>query len=624
MRHLVVGTAGHIDHGKSTLVRLLTGIDPDRLKEEKLRGITIDLGFADLDLGEGRILSFVDVPGHERFVRHMVAGASGIDAVLLVVAADEGIRPQTREHVTVCDLLGIRHGIVAVTKADLVDGELLEVVALEVRDFLTGTFLEEPLVVAFSSKTGAGRESLLDALRGLFDRVPRRAHSGVPRLPVDRSFVQHGFGTVVTGTLVTGSLAEGEEVEVLPGALRGRIRGLQVHRTKVARAEAGSRVAANLQGLACDDAPRGATLTRPGALMTTRRLHARLRLLPETVPTLRRGGRVRFHQGTCEREARIVPLDWSGDGDARAEIVLSDDTVLLPGDRFILRRPSPVDTVGGGEVLDIRPPRRRSRMPIDERAVDEGPAGALLLRLARAGDGGRERGSLASELGLSPRDLDTLAEGPVSRGKIVPAGGSWFDASVWSSLEERARQTLAEFHAREPLRPGMAREELRVRAGGAMPPDAWRGLLEGLAQRDLVRLEGERVALADHRVVLSPTDLEVRDRIAERFRRAGLDPPSVAEAVSGEDPEKAARLLDLLLAEGRLVRIRDGRLFDAGALERLRGKLREYGRTSRTIDVSAFKELAGVTRKNAIPLLEQLDAERSTRRLGNMREILIG
>ncbi len=621
MRHLIVGTAGHIDHGKSALVKALTGVDPDRLKDEQARGITIELGFADLELGPDRAVAFVDVPGHERFVRHMVAGATGIDAVLLVISADEGVKPQTREHLEICNLLEIRHGVVALSKRDLVDDELVEVASLEVREFLEGSFLEHAAVVAVSARDGGGMEELVEQLGALFDRVAQRTSAGVPRLPVDRSFVLRGFGTVVTGSLASGLLEEGQEVEVLPRGARGRVRGLQVHHRPVPRATAGQRTAVNLQGLGCDDVPRGSTVTVPGALATTRRVWARLKLLPGAPERLLRGGPVQFHQGTTERAARLRVLEALAGRELRGEIFLAQPAVLLPGDRFILRRPAPVNTVGGGVILDVSPPHGRRHLAQLAALESAGPAEALLLRLARAGISGAAPERLARELGIRGGELAKLLEEGERDGSVVGAAGRLFTGEAWSDLERRTLVTLADFHEQEALRQGMSREELRAKVGESVPQEVWRLLLDGLERRGEIRLAGDSVSRAGHEVVLDGAERALAERIERRFREARLDPPELAEVLSGEPAGRGKRIVDLLIAEGRLVKIRGGRLFHAEPLAWLIDRLRQYARTSPTIDVAAFKELAGVTRKNAIPLLEHLDERRLTRRVGNLREL---
>ena len=622
-RHLVLGTAGHIDHGKSALVLALTGTDPDRWQEEKRRGITIDLGFADLTLDEDRVLSFVDVPGHERFVRHMVAGATGIDAVMLVVAADQGVQPQTREHLDICRLLGIDRGIVALTKSDLVDADLGEVVALEVRELLEGTFLEDAPIVPVSSRTLEGLDDVREALAGLFDTVAPRSETGVPRLPIDRSFTMRGFGTVVTGTLVSGTLATGDEVVVLPKQKRGRVRGLQVHHAAVERVHAGQRTAVNLQGLDCDDVPRGVTLTRPGALSSTRRVWANVTLLGRAPQSLRRGGPVRFHQGTCERAARFRVLKTAEDGTLRVELYLEEMAVLAPGDRFILRRPAPVDTVGGGTIVDVRPPRPKeaTESAFGEEALELDTA--LVLRLDRIGAAGRDLDGLAAELAVTQQQLAERLVDLQQEGTIVRAGARLFDGQTWQELQQAVTAQLAEFHEREPLRTGISREELRSRVAKAMPQDAWRQLLEQVAAEGGARLDADKVALARHEVVLEGSERELAERIERAFLDGGLEPPEMSDATGGTDAASAKKIVELLIARGSLVRIQDGKLFHASALEALVRKLNAYAAGSRTIDVAGFKTLAGVTRKHAIPLLEHLDAQRVTRRVGNNREILI-
>jgi selenocysteine-specific elongation factor len=621
VRHLVVGTAGHVDHGKSSLVLALTGTDPDRLEEEKRRGVTIDLGFADLELPVCTI-SFVDVPGHERFVRHMIAGAAGIDAVLLVVAADEGVEPQTREHLGICSLLEVRHGIVVLTKADLVEPEILELVRLEVRDFVAGTFLDAAPIVPVSARTGAGLDRLRDELSRLAERVPERPITGVTRLPIDRSFVLHGFGTVVTGTLVSGRIQEGDSVAILPGGRSAKVRGIQVHHTRVAEARAGQRVAVNLQGLSRDEAPRGSTVSVPVGIPVSRRALVRLRLLPGAPERIRRSGSVRFHQGTWEAAARFRVRGDREDGWLDADVILAADAVLLPGDRFVIRLPSPVGTVGGGTVVDVRPAGRRSSRSHATLSADAPLSELVLDRIVRHGVAGMREADLVAELGLADAEI-TRALAALDEGRrIARAPGLVFHDAAWAAVKDAVESDLRSFHLAEPLRAGAPREEMRTRLCKAMPREAWRALLEEMERSGLVRLLGERVALAGHRVVLSESDLGSAERIERAFREAGLQPPDAREVLAREPGERASRVLEWLVTEERLVRIRDGRLFHAEALQELRAKVSAYGKHSKTIDVASFKELTGVTRKNAIPLLEQLDAERRTRRVGNHREIL--
>jgi selenocysteine-specific elongation factor len=623
VRHVVVGTAGHIDHGKSSLVEALTGTHPDRLEEERRRGITIELGYSDVDLGEGHLLSLVDVPGHERFVRHMVAGVAGIDAVLLVVAADEGPMPQTREHLDICDLLNIQHGLVALTKIDLVDPDLVEVVRLELIDALKGTFLANASLLNVSARTGEGMSELRGSLRELFRRVKERPADGPARLPVDRSFVLRGFGTVVTGTLYSGTLREAQEVEILPGGPSARIRGLQVHRNAVAKVSAGTRVAVNLQGVDCDQVPRGSTLATPAALRPTRRVWAEVAFLPGAPESLsRRGGEVRLHQGTCERWARLRVLRVEGDR-IQAELILDEDTVLLPGDRFILRRPRPLDTVGGGRIVDAHPPGGAARVRARRLGFEALEAGdPILARVERAGVEGVAISELAANLGRSDAQIREDLDQATDRG-IVLVGGRVFDERAWEAMAREVVTRLDAYHQQQPLRTGMRREDLRTRVARGWSQETWRALLDLLAGRNQIRLAGDLLARAGHRVVMSESDQMMADRLETRFLDGGFDPPEVDAVLRDHGNGRARSILDVLVERGRLVRIADGRLFHGERLAELRRRLAAYRERSSTIDVAAFKELVGVTRKNAIPLLEQMDAERVTRRVGNVREILI-
>jgi selenocysteine-specific elongation factor len=428
---------------------------------------------------------------------------------------------------------------------------------------------------------------------------------------------------VVTGTLVSGTLTTGDEVVVLPSGERGRVRGLQVHHEPVEQAHAGQRTAVNLQGLDCSDTPRGSTLTRPGALSSTRRIWAKVTLLDEAPQSLRRGGPVRFHQGTCERAARFRVLEAAEDGTLRVELYLDEVAVLAPGDRFILRRPAPVDTVGGGTVVDVRPPRPReaNATAFGDEALELD--NALVLRLDRAGAAGRDPEGLAAELAVTQDQLSARLADLEREAAIVRAGTRLFDGQSWQELRKAATDELERFHEREPLRTGISREELRARVARTMPQDAWRRLLEQLAEAGEMRLEADKVALALHEVVLDGAERELSERIDRAYLEGGLEPPELAEVIGGADAAAAKKIVELLIARGVLVRIQDGKLFHARALDRLVAKLAEHAAASRIIDVASFKSLAGVTRKNAIPLLEHLDAQRVTRRVGNNREILV-
>lgn len=623
VRHLVVGTAGHIDHGKSTLVRALTGIDPDRLKEEKQRGITIELGFADLRLSDDRVVSFVDVPGHERFVRHMVAGATGIDAVVLVIAADQGVQPQTREHLDICSLLGVECGVVALTKSDLVDAELLEVVELEVRDLLESTFLVDAPLIPVSAKDGLGLDRFREALTALYDRIPDRSTEGLTRLPVDRSFVMKGFGTVVTGTLTGGSLACGDEVEILPGGARGRVRGIQVHGERVDRALAGRRTAVNLQGLDCAEVPRGSTVTRPDTLVTSRKVWAVMRLLPDAPESLHKGGPVRFHQGTADCGARLRLLGNEDPSSLRVEIHLRQALALAPGDRFILRRPAPVDTVGGGLIVDVKPPRAREA--VVEAFAPEAlePAQALIARAHRAATRGLSAAECAAELGRSVSEVDERLAVLTERGTLRVAGGRFFERSLWDSLLSAAMDLVRAHHRSHPLQPGIARETLRGSIAPAMAQESWRELLAASERDGLLRLAGEAVADRDHRATLDEADERLAEQIRALYRAAGLEPPGWDELGLSVDLARAAPIVDWLIGRGELVRVQKDRLFHGEALADLKRRLRVHAAESKLIDVATFKSLAGVSRKNAIPLLEYLDGERITRRVGDKRQIIV-
>lgn len=632
MRHVVVGTAGHIDHGKSTLVHALTGIDPDRLKEEKERGITIDIGFAHLDLGEGLTLGIVDVPGHERFVKNMLAGVGGIDLVMLVIAADEGVMPQTREHLAICQLLRIPSGCVVLTKADLAEPEWLELVQEDVRGFLRGTFLEGAPVLRVSAKTGEGLPALREALGRLARAAPARATDATFRLPIDRVFTIRGFGTVVTGTVAAGRLALDERVEVYPRALQAKVRGIQTHGRPVPAAVAGQRAAVNLQGVERAAIERGDVLSLPGLLQPTYMLDATCELLADAPAPLKPRQRVRFHIGTSEVMARVHLLEGDAIEPGRTGYVqlrLEAPVVALPRDRYVIRSYSPMVTIGGGELLDVAPPKaRRGADPVSRlRTLERGtPADVLETYVERVGGGGARTAALRARTPFGPDALRELLQDLVARGRVFVVDREWYvHAAAAERLRQQAEAELAAFHAREPLRPGMSKEELRTRLGG-LEERVFLALLERFAAGGSLIVDRDKVRRADHTVRLTAEQQGALDRLEAEFREAGVAPPTLEEAFErlGLAAPLGQAVAQLLLDARRLVRVREGLYVHAdplrGAVERVLGFLRER----REITPQDIKDLLGISRKYAIPLLEWLDAQRLTVRVGDKRVLRDG
>ncbi|MDT7808633.1 MAG: selenocysteine-specific elongation factor [Acidobacteriota bacterium] len=639
MRSVIVGTAGHIDHGKTTLVRALTGVDADRLPEEKRRGITIDLGFAELDLGDVRV-GFVDVPGHERFVKNMLAGAHGLDLVALVIAADEGVMPQTREHFEICCLLGVRAGLVVLTKADAVDEELLELVRAEAEELLAGSFLEGAPVVAVSARTGQGIEELKAALRTSAHGVPERSPDTLARLPVDRSFTMRGFGAVATGTLIAGEIKEGDELELLPGGVGVRVRGLQVHGAGVRKASAGQRTAVNLGGVETAGVKRGMVLAHARRLTPTQIVDALITVLADAPRPLRTRQRVRVHHGTAEVLARVAALEESGEiapgSVGLAQVRLESPIVALPGDRFILRTYSPQRTIAGGEVLDAhaRKHRGRERTAARERLValrDADRATRLAFFVESAGAMGLRRAEATARTGWRDDVLDAALAEALKRGSMFEVEGVLVGSEVVRSHVRAAIVAVEAHHKREPLSRGLARETLRERVFAHAAPELFRAALKTAGEEGSLVAERELVRAAAHSLELSPADAALRDCLEGIYRAAALEAPTLEEAFAGARreaggrPEHLRKILRLLLDSGALVRVREDLLFHREALERLTAALSDYAvahSPERLIDVAAFKELSGVSRKYAIPLLEYFDRERVTRRAGDRRVIL--
>lgn len=631
-KHVIVGTAGHIDHGKSALVLALTGTHPDRLEEEKRRGITIDLGYAFLNLGDVE-LGFVDVPGHEKFVRNMLAGAGGIDVALLVVAADESVKPQTREHFEICRLLGIPRGLVAITKSDLVDADRVGLVKLEVEELVRGSFLAGAPVVALSARSGAGLDSLKGALLEVARAAPPRDAAHYARLPIDRAFVMQGFGTVVTGTLISGTLVPDGEVELLPAARRLRIRGLHSGGRAVSQAAAGQRTAVNLAGIEVAEIERGMVLATAGVFRATSRLSARISLLVSARP-LKPRSRVHFHCGAAERIAQMSLLgaqELPPGGTAFAELRLAAPTLVLPGDRFILRQFSPLVTIGGGVVLDAQAPGGRpagTRRVVFLETVENGSQEEILREMIAADPRGMDMAQVISRTGWLESEVRRAAGAAANSGPIqVVSDRPWTAVSrqAIKALAEAIEKEIDRFHLANPLSAGIAKPDLRGQVAPRLRPEVFRAALEGLIGQGKISLAGDRVGRASREIALSDQEAKAKEQIAREFEQAGLAAPSIAEVLGrvAIDPPRASKLLQLLIGEKTLTRVTEEMVFHSSALSQLAALIAAYKRTKgERLPIAAFKELAGVSRKHAIPLLEYMDRMRLTRRAGDERVIL--
>jgi selenocysteine-specific elongation factor len=638
MHSIIVGTAGHIDHGKSALVRALTGSDPDRLPEEKRRGITIDLGFADLDLGDLRI-GFVDVPGHERFVKNMLAGAHGIDVVALVIAADEGVMPQTREHFDICRLLGVQTGLIVITKTDLVEEELIPLVRAEAEELVAGSFLDGAPMLAVSAKTGAGLDELKATLQKLAEQVPARSADSVSRLPVDRAFTMKGFGAVITGTLVAGAIAEGAELQLLPSLTRVRARGLQVHGKTVAQATAGQRTAVNLGGVDTAMIERGMVLAPIARLRATQIIDVQLSVLSNAARALRSRARVRLHIHGAEVLARVQVLTDGGQlapGDTGlVQLRLEAPVVAVAGERFIIRSYSPTQTAAGGLILDPFAARHRGRdlaqvrQRLQQLLVGSG-ADRVSLFVESSGGQGQRFSDLAARTGWNDEKLTRTLTEAKEGGAIVECEGVFVSKTAFQILKQAAVDEVSHHHRNEPLARGAARETLRERRFAHTPPEVFRAVLLALEQEGALVSDRDVVRAHTHIVELSADDAGLKDRLAQLYEKADLEPPSLDEAMQEAGVTTAQRnhgrkVLQLLIDGQTLVRVQGELFFHQKALDKLIAKLKEFGdqhEPARAIDVAAFKDLAGVSRKYAIPLLEFLDRQRITRREGDRRAIL--
>jgi len=630
MKSVIVGTAGHIDHGKTALVRALTGIDADRLEEEKRRGITIDIGFAHLELptpqGKTLQLGFVDVPGHERFVRNMLAGIGGIDLVLLVIAADESIKPQTREHFDICRLLSVRCGIAVLTKSDLVDPETLEVVRLEVEEFLRGSFLGPPSpIIPVSSLTGAGLDRLKQELAKAAAEVPPRDSNALSRLPIDRVFTMRGFGTVVTGTLISGSIRKEEELEVFPRGQRVRVRGLQVHGQPADHTLAGQRTALNLASVTRSDLSRGMILAPLETFRPTSRVDVKLSLLSSVKP-LKDRARVHLHAYTSETIATVVlygkKLLPPGE-DAFAQLRLAESTLLLPGDRFIIRQFSPLVTIGGGVVLDAMPLPRQPPQEAFLKVMGSGDAQTILrVRIARRQHEGLSLSQLIAETGWTKQVIETHLAQPIRQGHVLRLGDLVVHTPAIEGLKLFITSAVADFHKTHPLVRGIGKEELREQVQASTT--IFTAVIDLLVHENKLEIDGDLVHLPGGGVVMKDEEAESKKIIEMAFASAGLKVPALKDVLSElkVDKTRAQKIVTLLLRDKILIKISEDLVFHRVALDDLRRRMTAEKEKFPRIDIARFKDLTGVTRKYAIPLLEYLDREHVTKRVGDERVIL--
>ena len=630
MKSVIVGTAGHIDHGKTALVRALTGIDADRLEEEKRRGITIDIGFAHLELptpqGKTLQLGFVDVPGHERFVRNMLAGIGGIDLVLLVIAADESIKPQTREHFDICRLLSVRCGITVLTKADLVDPETLEIVRLEVEEFLRGSFLGPPSpIIPVSSLTGAGLDRLKQELAKAAAEVPPRDSNALSRLPIDRVFTMRGFGTVVTGTLISGSIRKEEELEVFPRGQRVRVRGLQVHGQPADHTLAGQRTALNLASVTRSDLSRGMILAPLETFRPTSRVDVKLSLLSSVKP-LKDRARVHLHAYTSETIATVVlygkKLLPPGE-DAFAQLRLAESTLLLPGDRFIIRQFSPLVTIGGGVVLDAMPLPRQPPQEAFLKVMGSGDAQTILrVRIARRQHEGLSLSQLIAETGWTKQVIETHLAQPIRQGHVLRLGDLVVHTPAIEGLKLFITSAVADFHKTHPLVRGIGKEELREQVQASTT--IFTAVIDLLVHENKLEIDGDLVHLPGGGVVMKDEEAESKKIIEMAFASAGLKVPALKDVLSElkVDKTRAQKIVTLLLRDKILIKISEDLVFHRVALDDLRRRMTAEKEKFPRIDIARFKDLTGVTRKYAIPLLEYLDREHVTKRVGDERVIL--
>ena len=628
MAHVIIGTAGHIDHGKTALVKALTGIETDTLPEERDRGVTIDIGFAYWKDN----VTIIDVPGHERFVKNMVTGVCTVDLALFVVAADDGVMPQTREHLGILNLLGVPRGIVVLTKVDLVEEEWLELVEEELREVFAETFLENALIVPVSSITDEGIDALRAAVEEEIARVEARPDQGIFRLPVDRAFSVQGFGTVVTGTVISGEVRVRDALSVLPSGKSVRVRGVQTHGRDVDVARVGARAAINISGVEVDEVSRGDLLVQTGYFETTYMIDARLHMLPDAPAHVTNRTRVHLLMGPREVLARVVLLEGETLLPGESQLVqlrLEEPGVAARGDRFVIRRYSPVQTLGGGVVLDPQPVKhRRFRDDVNDALRDleqDDPTQVLLTRLKAARLQPRTALQLASEMAVSASEIESQIVVLVNSGDVisyVQAGKAMYvHAMCWRELLDGIGDAMGVFHEAHPLRPGARREELRALVKGEPSDDLFAHGVEHLVHADILKSDNALIGLRDYKIALTPEQEEIRDAIARVLKDGGTTPEdlkTLPDAIQ-VNAKSVRDVVSAMQAMGGLVRLDDTLLFHPEVMEDVTRQLVDYLKENGEIDVSTFRSLIGTTRKFAVPLLNYFDTQGITIRQGDVR-----
>jgi selenocysteine-specific elongation factor len=629
MKHIILGTAGHIDHGKSSLVKALTGTDPDRLKEEKERGITLDLGFAALDLPGGNRLGIVDVPGHEGLIKNMLAGVGGIDIVMLVIAADEGIMPQTREHLAICDLLHVKKGLVALTKMDMVEKDWLALVHDEVRDFVKGTFLEKSPIVPVSSKTGENLPVLVQELAKLANEVSPKSSNGILRLPIDRVFTMKGFGTVITGTLLSGTISQDQEVDILPKGIKTKVRGLQSHNRAVQRSVAGQRTAVNLQGVEKDQISRGETIVSAGFFTATKTLDAKLDLLKQAPRGLKTGSRVRFYNSTQESIGRITLLgtnELAPGQEAYVQLRLEQPVIVQHGDRFILRFYSPMETLGGGMVLNPHP-RRHKQATMQEslknlEVLEKGTTeDRLAIFISGRGLAGMEEAEAIGTIAADKQEIATALASLAQKKSVLRVDNLYVHTSHLAVLEKKALDIITKYHKDNPLKPGLEKEELKGMLRMRLSPKVLNLTIDGLVKKKQIEADGSRLRLPGFKAAVGKDQDAVKNKIVEAIKKGGSQPPLREElpALLGVTDKDAKDLLKLLAEEGRTVRINDSLHLHKDTLETIKADLKKYLEEKKEITMAEFRDLAKTSRKFAVPLMEYFDSQKLTQRVGDKR-----